>query len=139
MQVSNDGTNWTTLWSNPSTSLNDAAWTAQSMDLSATADNQQTVYIRWTMGTTDGSLTYCGWNIDDVRITGIQADPCNGVLRGDVSGEGLINGRDIQPFVTVVLNPVGATQAQRCAADVNISGTVTTGDIAPFVTLLLTP
>ena len=139
VQVSNDGTNWTTLWSNPSTSLNDAAWAAQTIDLSATADNQQTVYIRWTMGTTDGSLTYCGWNIDDVRITGIQADPCNGVLRGDVSADGLINGRDIQPFVTVALNPVGATQAQRCAADVNISGTVTTDDIAPFVTLLLTP
>jgi len=140
VQVSTNGTSWTTLWSNPSTSIIETAWSLQTFDISAVADNQQAVYIRWTMGTTDTSVTYCGWNIDDVHITGIQTNPCNGVLHGDVSADGLINGRDIQPFVAVVLNPAGATQAQRCAADIdNSGGTVTTADIAPFVTLLLTP
>lgn len=72
VRVSNDGTNYTTLWANGSAHTEDAAWSLQEFDISAVADGQGTVYIRWTMGTTDSSWRYCGWNIDDVEIWGVQ-------------------------------------------------------------------
>ncbi|MBN2053460.1 hypothetical protein JW905_00975, partial [bacterium] len=40
----------------------------QEYDLSTYADGQPAVYLRWTMGTTDSSVIYCGWNIDDVEV-----------------------------------------------------------------------
>ncbi len=74
VRVSNNGSTYTTLWSNGST-LDGGSWVQDTFDISAVADNQPTVYLRWTMGTTDGSWTYCGWNIDDVEIWGVQAGP----------------------------------------------------------------
>ncbi len=68
VRVSNNGTAWTTIWQNGSTSMQDTAWTYQEFDISAVADNQPTVYLRWTMGATDGGWTWCGWNIDDVQL-----------------------------------------------------------------------
>ncbi len=75
VSVSIDGTNWTMLWQNGSSSMQDTAWTHCEYDISSVADGQSTVYIRWTMGTTDGSVTYSGWNIDDVLVS--YAAPCN--------------------------------------------------------------
>jgi len=72
LHVSNDGANWTELFAN-SGSMSDGTWTAQEYDISAVADNEPAVYLRWTMGPTDGSVTYCGWNIDDVEIWGLGA------------------------------------------------------------------
>ncbi len=72
--VSNNGTSWTTIWENTA-EVAETAWSLQEYDISTVADNQSTVYIRWTIGTTDGSWQYCGWNIDDVQIVAIAADP----------------------------------------------------------------
>jgi carboxypeptidase D len=71
IQVSNDKTNWTEIWANSSSSIVDPSWILQSFDISDIADNQSSVFIRWTMGPTDSSWRYCGWNIDDVEIIGI--------------------------------------------------------------------
>lgn len=73
VRVSNDGVNWTTIWENPASATEDSAWSQQSFDISALADGRATVYIRWTMGSTDGSWAYCGWNIDDVEIWGMES------------------------------------------------------------------
>jgi hypothetical protein len=67
VRISTDGTNWDTIWQNTG-EVADSAWTYQEMNISSFADGQSTVYLRWTMGTTDGSGQYCGWNIDDVEI-----------------------------------------------------------------------
>ncbi len=67
VRVSNNGSSWTTLWSNGA-QVADTAWSQQEFDISSVADGQSTVYLRWTMGTTDGSWQFCGWNIDDVEI-----------------------------------------------------------------------
>lgn len=75
VQVSNDDSTWTTIWNNPSTSIQDTSWTQQVFDISAVADGQPNVYIRWEMGATDSSQAYCGWNIDDVEITGALTKP----------------------------------------------------------------
>ncbi|MDD4052750.1 MAG: M28 family peptidase [candidate division Zixibacteria bacterium] len=76
VQVSSDGTAWTTVWENTVT-IADSSWKLQEVDISAFADNQPTVYLRWTMGPTDGSWAFCGWNIDDVEVGG---HVCNATL-----------------------------------------------------------
>jgi len=67
IQVSSDEVNWTTVWENAG-AVQDTGWSRVEYDLSAVAANQPTVYIRWGMGPTDGSVTYPGWNIDDVEL-----------------------------------------------------------------------
>lgn len=73
--ISNNGTTWTTLWSNPPSTLNETVWSQQTFDISAYADGQATVYLRWTMGASDSSLVYSGWNIDDVEIWAGTGEP----------------------------------------------------------------
>ncbi len=73
IKLSTDGSVWQTIWSNPAT-IEDSEWTLVEYDISAIADGQATVFIRWTMGPCDGSWNYCGWNIDDVEI--IAVEPC---------------------------------------------------------------
>jgi hypothetical protein len=71
VQVSNDGVSWTDLWTTGPFHVSDSAW--QFMEYAvpaAVADGQTTVHFRWGMGPTDEVVTYPGWNIDDVQITG---------------------------------------------------------------------
>jgi len=68
--VSNDGSNWNLLWENSASSFQDTTWTGMEFDISAVADGEPTVFVRWTMGDSDGSVTYSGWNIDEVEIWG---------------------------------------------------------------------
>jgi hypothetical protein len=68
VRISNDGTTWTTVWEN-GTEIADTAWVFQAFDVSSIADNQPTVYVRWTMGPTDSGWHFCGWNIDDVSLS----------------------------------------------------------------------
>ncbi len=71
IRVSNNNVNWTTVWEN-SAEVADNAWTAIDIDISAVAALQSTVYVRFTMGTSDGGWTYCGWNIDNISVTGTE-------------------------------------------------------------------
>lgn len=67
--------NGTTIWeSSSSANTLDAAWTLQEFDLSSIADGQKSVKVRWTLHG-DGSVNYGGWNIDQVRITGLTSAP----------------------------------------------------------------
>jgi len=70
VRVSNDGVNWTTVWEN-TTGVEDDAWVQVEYDISAVADGEETVYLRWTMGETDTGWRYCGWNIDDIEVWGL--------------------------------------------------------------------
>jgi PKD repeat protein len=70
VEVSTNGSTWTPIWANPLGSIQDGQWGHYSYDISGIADGQATVYIRWVMGPTDGSVTYGGWNIDDIEIWG---------------------------------------------------------------------
>ena len=71
IRVSTNGSSWTTVWENEQT-IEDDSWTEHTIDISSIADGASTVYVRFTMGSTDGGWRYCGWNIDDVRISGTQ-------------------------------------------------------------------
>lgn len=74
IDVSIDGANWTEVWSHTSGTFTDPSWQDVSYPLPASTDNQPSVYIRWGMGPTDGSVTYCGWHIDDIAILGVAGD-----------------------------------------------------------------
>lgn len=56
---------------------------------------------------------------------------------GDANDDGLIDGRDVQIFTTIVLDPPTATPRQRCLADCNHDCNVTAADIAAFVDLMI--
>ena len=62
---------WQTVWQHAGPTLNESSWSHQVYDISSFADDQPDVRLRWVMGTTDGSVTYQGWNIDDVVFSGL--------------------------------------------------------------------
>jgi len=71
VQVSNDGVAWTDLWTTGQSHISDSAWQFVEYAVPAgLADGQSTVYFRWGMGPTDDWVTYPGWNLDDVQVTG---------------------------------------------------------------------
>ncbi len=71
IEISTDGgATWASVWEHAGSTLNETAWSLQNYDISSWADGQSDVQIRFAMGTTDGSVTYHGWNIDDVVFRG---------------------------------------------------------------------
>ena len=74
VSISTDGEYWTTVWANEY-EVTDHEWTLVELDVSGVADGQETVYLRWTMGETDLTDHYCGWNIDDVEILAYDLVP----------------------------------------------------------------
>ena len=76
-------------WSNPGSGHTvDTAWSVQELDISAWADNNPAVTIRFTLQS-DGGLELGGWNIDDFEV--LTIDPVPGgtntiLLGGDTSG-----------------------------------------------------
>ncbi len=142
--VSNNGTNWTTVWQNPDSHIQDSAWSLQEIDISAIADNQATVYIRWGIGPTDSSWKYSGWNIDDVEIKGnVLAMPPRTLTVSSTSGgfvstpgEGTFQ---YSPAVVVDVNAIpdlhyhfvdwtGTSVTAGKVADPNLAGTTVTMD-----------
>jgi hypothetical protein len=71
VQISVNNGPWIDVWTHSGASLNETSWTHQSFDISAQADNQANVRLRWMMGFTDTSVVYHGWNIDDVVLSGV--------------------------------------------------------------------
>lgn len=71
VQVSNDGSNWVDLWTVGYSHISDSSWQLVEYRVpGSVADNRSTVYFRWGIGPTDDSITYAGWNIDDVQVAG---------------------------------------------------------------------
>jgi hypothetical protein len=66
--VSTNGIAWTRVWANGLQAM-DGAWTKQHVNISALADNQPTVQVRWIYRILrTGASPMSGWNIDDVEI-----------------------------------------------------------------------
>jgi|GEM_PF-637370 len=139
IEVSNNGTTWANVWTHSGATISEAAWSLQTYSISATADNQSTVYIRWGLGPTDASVTYPGWNIDDVEIWGLVPSTCGPTVPGDLNGDSLVNGDDIQGMASAMIDPFLLTPAQTCAADVNQDNAINSLDIPAMVTKLLSP
>ena len=70
VQVSNDGNSWDTVWENAA-EVTDSSWQIVELDVSETADDQATVYFRWSYEILDNRAYLCsGWNIDDIELLG---------------------------------------------------------------------
>ena len=59
---------WTNVYSNPYGSTNDGSFTQQSHDVSSHVNGNSAFQIRFGLGSTDSSVTYTGWNVDDVVL-----------------------------------------------------------------------
>lgn len=121
VEASNDGVNWTVLWDHTGGTITEASWSKMTLSLAAVADNQPTVYVRWIMGTTDSSVTYPGWNIDDVQILGVTSTAC----LGDADGDGDVDIADLG----LVLANFGSTVPPGSLGDVDGSGVVDIADL----------
>ena len=93
VRISTNGTTWNIVWENAA-EMADSNWIPNQLDISEYADNESTVYLRWTMGTTDGSWIYCGWNIDDVVVVGY------GCGEADYDHDGWVDSEDNCPLVS---------------------------------------
>lgn len=135
VEVSNDNSSWTQVWANSGTAITDANWSLQELDISAIADDQAEVYVRWGYQIGSGAFAYSGWNIDDIAIIGIPQ-----FAVGDVNCDGDIDLFDIDPFVMMLTNPAGyAATYPDCSTrlgDCDDDGDVDLFDIDPFVALL---
>lgn len=123
VSISTDGFAYTTIWQNAG-SMSDGEWVYQEFDVSAIADGQSSVFLRWTMGPTDGSQVYCGWNIDDVRLTGQDADA---TCPADLDGDGSVGFGDILEVIAV-WGPCAC-----CTADLDGSGDIGFGDLLQVI------
>lgn len=83
VQVSSDGQTWKELWSNAGQEVVDRSWVEVRYEMGPHADRRPEVYLRWGMGPTDDSYRYCGWNIDDVAIWGVELGDQLGELSFD--------------------------------------------------------
>lgn len=137
IQVSGNGTTWTSVWDHTGAALAETEWSLQSYDISAIADGRPAVYVRWGMGPTDSSITYSGWNIDDVEIWGVVPGP----VLGDMNCDGVLDLGDIDPFVLALLDkdeylavyPNCDLDLADTNADLSLSGS----DVGSFVQFLL--
>jgi hypothetical protein len=72
-----DGSDWQNVYTNGTTTLEESEWSNQEIDISTHADGVSDMKVRFSLGATDGSVHYCGWNIDDVIISGTQTIACS--------------------------------------------------------------
>jgi hypothetical protein len=136
VQISNNGSTWYTIWEHTGGSVSDSAWSQRIHDISQWADNQPTVWIRWGMGPTDSSVTYPGWNIDDIEIWGVVPYVPT-LCPGDMNCDGQVTYADIDGFVEALAGE--SSWSHECPwlnADTTGDGDVTYADIDPFVALI---
>ncbi|MFH0980451.1 MAG: M14 family metallopeptidase [Planctomycetota bacterium] len=130
VEVSSNGVSWTVLWRAADTggAVADTSWQLQALDISALADDRPAVNIRWGMGPTDSSVTYPGWNLDDVRLYSAE---CN-AGKGDYNGDTLVNIADFVAFPPCLTGPGGGLLPGCGIFDFLDDGDVDLDDFARF-------
>jgi hypothetical protein len=78
--ASTNGTDWTQVWENPPIDTTDSRWVPFVLDISDIAANQAIVYIKFTMGPTNSSRRFSGWNIDNFELTSEAIYPSEGTM-----------------------------------------------------------
>ena len=123
IQVSVNGSSWNTIWDHTSDeNLSPTEWETVEYDISSLADGQSDVRVRWAMGYTDSSVTYPGWNIDDIKFSGIVPADC----QADFNGDDTVNTLDVLAFLN-------AWTSGDPRADFNGDGSVNTLDVLAFL------
>ncbi|MCK4658109.1 MAG: hypothetical protein KAV82_01180 [Phycisphaerae bacterium] len=125
--VSNDGSKWTTVWDNSTKeTISETSWSLHSYDISQVADGEETVYIRWGMGPTDGGTRYPGWNIDDVTISAVRVPPC------DFNGDNTVDLFDFTILTACFSGPDGEMPPGCDCADLDNDDDVDLADFSVF-------
>ncbi len=68
VHIKNQQGNWVTVWNWAGYSVNPSTWTQMSHDISSHVNGNSNLQVRFKLGRTDGSVTYTGWNVDDVEF-----------------------------------------------------------------------
>jgi hypothetical protein len=73
IEASTNGTDWSVVWEHTGSSdISDDSWKIKEYDISNIADNQDTVYLRWSYQILDAqAYSYSGWNIDNIELWGV--------------------------------------------------------------------
>jgi hypothetical protein len=129
VRVSSDGVDWQTIWQNES-EMNDGHWSFMRFDISEVVANSPESRLRFTMGTTDLMYTFCGWNIDDLRVVGCVCD-----LGADEDGDDISDDSDNCPLV---YNPDQTDTDGDGAGDLCCCAAVTMGNLDGSVDHLVT-
>jgi len=127
VEISADGLDWTTLWTNPAVNIADLTWSQMTFDISAIADGEPTVYIRWKMGETDDSTTYPGWNIDDIELWAVVMTP---ICPGDLDNDGDV---DLADLAQLLSNYGMTSGAEPDDGDLDNDGDVDLADLAALL------
>ena len=137
VEVSNDGTNWTSVWNN-TTSVNDSAWTKVQYDISSVADNKPAVYVRWShkIGLA-GAYAYSGWNIDDVELIGTAPLPTLSVSAptGVIEGAGVVSGTVTLPLAQATDTVINLVSTSPAKLAVPVSVTIPAGQLSATFTI----
>jgi hypothetical protein len=128
VRVSVDGETWDTIWQN-SSAVADNEWREVDFDLSGIADNQEAVRLRWTMGVTSDSMTYCGWNIDDVRLISYS---CVNFICGDADASGDVDIDDAVYLINYIFSG-GPEPEPNESGDADCSGDVDIDDVVYLI------
>ena len=68
---SDEDTIWDVLWNNPTLSIvNENLWSYHTFNISSYFNRKEKAQLKFTLGSTNSSLNYTGWNIDDVILVG---------------------------------------------------------------------
>ncbi len=68
------------VWNNPFNDIVDMSWTDITYDISKYADNKK-ILLKFSLGETNNNMQYCGWNIDDFVVYGMEDDAETKVIR----------------------------------------------------------
>ncbi len=128
VRISTDGLTWDTVWSNAS-AIADGEWIETEYDISNWAANQSEVLLRWTMGATSDSMTYCGWNVDNVRV---EAYRCQTYMCGDADGSWAIDIDDAVHLIGYIFSGGPAPEPTE-SGDCTCSGGVDIDDVVHLI------
>ena len=68
VQVKNSNNAWITVYQNPFATVIDGSFSQSSHDISSYISGNSNFQVRFGLGSSDGSVEYTGWNIDDITI-----------------------------------------------------------------------
>ncbi|MEI6176222.1 MAG: autotransporter-associated beta strand repeat-containing protein [Verrucomicrobiota bacterium] len=134
IEVSNNGTSWTTVWQHlDGVNTDDDAWIPVEYDISAVAAGQATVYVRWGLGRILSSVSgSCGWNIDDVVVHGNLSNKLTVTSAGGLVSSGVYGGPFTPASIEYTLQNTGTGAIQWTAGKTSnwITLSTTSGTLA---------